>query len=224
MPEKFSHFLSEATPKECVRFHATPKEHRGGGIKNHKRMRIRRVYRYLVDLHGKLFLDELGCENFHKLEHVKKSAPRPLTDVKFLNMFWKNLQKSQNLIEKHDDLESIISEYPFVSICAGELNFVRAVDTILVFDELIDGQLYFAGKTRSCVFDPSTLVMKSSTQRLYHPILDEKIAQKLEISLGLIQSHLAQKIAEKIVPLEEDGQLVYKDNESIFPIRYYRVS
>ncbi len=76
-------------------------------------MTARREYFYTIDRTGRLFHD--GTE---------------LTDAAFLNFFFKRVRANES--GRHP-------QYPFVSPCAGELNFIRPADTPLVFKRLTHG-------------------------------------------------------------------------------------
>ena len=100
-----------------------------------------REYFYTVDRSGRLKHD--GTE---------------LTDPKFLKFFFERLQRNET--GKH-------SEYPFVSPCAGELNFILPEDTPIIFQNLTDGRLFYAPDL-SVSFEPDRLRF-SSGGLLYHP-------------------------------------------------------
>lgn len=104
-----------------------------------------REYFYHVDDNGRLFHDATE-----------------LTDEKFLNFFYKRLKENdtgQN------------SDWPFVSPCGPELNFVRCLDRPLYFHRLEPDQsgprLFFAPGL-SVAFEPGTLRF-SRGGRLLHP-------------------------------------------------------
>jgi hypothetical protein len=89
-----------------------------------------------------------------------------------------------------------------------------------VFEELAVEQnlLYFAGMTRSCKFDSCALILKPSTNRLYHRVTDLDLAEKLGIANGLIQTHLAQKIAANI-EFQDDDQMYFSYTGSKYAIQ-----
>ena len=121
-----------------------------------------REYFYDVDLSGRLLHD--GGE---------------LTEPRFLDFFFKRLRPNDT---------GRFGEYPFLSPCAGELNFVRAADRPIVFHRLRGDELVYAA-TLTCSFKPAALGV-STDGRLYHtaPVGE----------LGLLHSHVALQLGERI--------------------------
>ncbi|MBE7439628.1 MAG: GNAT family N-acetyltransferase [Spirochaetales bacterium] len=95
------------------------------------------------------------------------------------------------------------SDYPFVSLCAGEENFVYCEDVPVVYRALREGHLHYAGSL--CVpFQPDELWL-SATGQLYHPA---PIG-----ALGRLANRLLTELSASIVcegngyVLKRDGQL-----------------
>ena len=90
-----------------------------------------REYFYTVDRDGVLYHDGTA-----------------LSDERFLRQFFRRLRRDEN---------ECYEEYPYVSPCAGELNYVRAEATVVVFRRMtLQGDLeYAAGLTVR--FDPAEL-------------------------------------------------------------------
>lgn len=129
-----------------------------------------REYFYDVDLGGRLFHD--GGE---------------LTAPRFLDFFFERLRANDT---------GRFPDYPFLSPCAGELNFVRAEDTPIVFQKLVGGNLVYAASLEQ-PFQPAGLRV-STAGRLYHPAAVG--------DLGLLHSRLALQLGESV--REQDGGYV----------------
>jgi hypothetical protein len=100
-----------------------------------------REYFYFIDLRGRLW-----------------HGSSELSDPVFLQMFFRQLRP--NTTGRH-------REYPYVSPCGNELNYVRAADTPIVFQHLRDGRLWYGGNL-SVPFLPESLRF-SDDGILYHP-------------------------------------------------------
>ncbi len=101
-----------------------------------------RQYFYFLDRDGVLYHDNTA-----------------LTDSRFLNFFFKYLRpNTTGLFEE---------EYPFISPCGREMNFLKPEDTPIVFQRLEDGKLFYAPGL-SVPFVPENLRF-SRQGILYHP-------------------------------------------------------
>ncbi|TGM10360.1 DUF4505 domain-containing protein [Leptospira barantonii] len=103
-------------------------------------MRQRRTYFYRLDGRGRLFHDS-----------------SELKDPEFLDFF-------NERIRKNDTGEH--SEYPFLSVCNGEWNFIQPATTVFVFKKLENGKLYYSPNL-SVFFQPENL--KIHEESLIHP-------------------------------------------------------
>lgn len=141
-----------------------------------------REYFYRVDLRGRLW-----------------HANTVLTDPQFLDFFFRRLRANDS--GRH-------REYPYVSPCAGEQNYLRCEDRAIVFHTLTaDGHLLYAATLR-VPFDPLAL-RHSAGGRLYHtaPIGE----------LGLLRSDLALSMMERL--REDDRGYVLEWQGASHPIR-----
>mmetsp|Transcript_3295 Transcript_3295/g.5555 ORF Transcript_3295/g.5555 Transcript_3295/m.5555 type:complete len:134 (-) Transcript_3295:104-505(-) len=93
------------------------------------------------------------------------------------------------------------TEYPFISPCGKEMNFIRPADTPIVFEKLDDDEELVFGATHRQPFKPSELVWVEETGRLYHPVTEHK---RLAPCLALLRSHLAVQLSENFVYPEKD--------------------
>ncbi|MBU45345.1 MAG: hypothetical protein CMN76_19190 [Spirochaetaceae bacterium] len=102
-----------------------------------------RTYFYRIDARGRLYHD--GTEQ---------------NDAGFLDFFFKR-------VEPNDTGE--YPEYPYISPCGKEMNFIRSAGTPLVFKDLIsDGSSLIYGATLTVPFRPEEL-RRGSDDQLYHP-------------------------------------------------------
>lgn len=106
-----------------------------------------------------------------------------LPDKEFLVFFFKRVR--QNTTGRYEE------EFPFISLCGRERNFIRCDDKPIVFTHVInknskDVFCYgHAGDLLHEDFLPSHLYMNPESGRVYHP------ARKTVGSIGLVQSKLA---------------------------------
>ncbi|RMH69493.1 MAG: DUF4505 domain-containing protein [Gemmatimonadetes bacterium] len=102
-----------------------------------------REYFYRIDAEGRLFHDQSR-----------------LTDPQFLDFFFRRLQP--NLTDNYPD-------YPFISLCGQERNFVQCEDTPIVYHTLTPtGYLRYAQSLQT-PFQPEQLCFSLQTDQLYHP-------------------------------------------------------
>ncbi|XP_033924976.1 UPF0598 protein C8orf82 homolog [Melopsittacus undulatus] len=131
-----------------------------------------REYFYYLDHQGQLFLDDSKVKNFITC----------FKDVAFLSFFFKQLERNRS--GRYE------AEFPFLSRCGRERNFLRCEDRPIVFTHLLPGnsQLlsYCGGGERLAVpFQPGMLTVFPDNGRLYHP------APAKSGGVGLVRSALA---------------------------------
>ncbi|KAJ9586910.1 hypothetical protein L9F63_019486, partial [Diploptera punctata] len=135
-----------------------------------------REYFYFIDHQGMLFLDDARMKNFTSC----------LKDKPFLRFFFSRL--------KLNTTGRYTQEFPYLSICGRERNFVRCDDLPIVYthifkseDEEFEDRLSYgrAGNLMSVKFEPDKVFMLPSNGRVYHPA-PQKVG-----SVGLIASKLA---------------------------------
>jgi hypothetical protein len=134
--------------------------------------------------------------------------------------------KHYDVLRQEGD-DSAAKDYPFVSPCGPELNFVRPADaSVIVFhsishDEAHGSSLVFGGNLLQS-FDPSMLAISASTGRLYHELVvtntttpDETSKRKKLLTplhdsgeFGLVRSSLAVTLSENIT-VGDDHELSY---------------
>ncbi|XP_012524803.1 UPF0598 protein CG30010 [Monomorium pharaonis] len=138
-----------------------------------------REYFYYIDHQGMLFLDDVRIRNFTSC----------FKDKKFLAFFFKRLKK--NNIGRYMD------DFPFLSVCGVERNYVRCDDLPIVFTKVIQKRnvesdleedwfsYAHADDLLMVPFEPQRLFMNVKTGRVYHP------APKKAGGVGLVRSNLA---------------------------------
>ncbi|KAI9297090.1 hypothetical protein K502DRAFT_282963, partial [Neoconidiobolus thromboides FSU 785] len=137
-----------------------------------------REYFYFIDVHGQLFLMDTKPKNFTTC----------FKDIKFLNFFFKRLTIN-NLKDP--------TEYPYLSPCGKEFNFIKVEDTPIVFKDIDEqGNLIWGGDLKFPM-DPKKLYVSKSNGRVYHNsplaslIKDQNIiSSHRNHKLGLLKSSL----------------------------------
>ncbi|XP_072762802.1 UPF0598 protein CG30010 isoform X2 [Anoplolepis gracilipes] len=137
-----------------------------------------REYFYYIDHQG-MFLDDVRIRNFTSC----------FKDKKFLAFFFKHL--------KINNTGRYTNDFPFLSICGVERNYVRCDDLPLVFTKVIqkhnvetnaeeDWFSYaHADDLLKVPFEPQKLFMNVNTGRVYHP------APEKSGGIGLVRSNVA---------------------------------
>jgi Domain of unknown function (DUF4505) len=145
-------------------------------------------------------------------------------DRKFLNFFFSRIrpanEKEMDFLIEHD----LQYDYPFVSPCGVEVNFIRPAATPIVFHTFHQhvGTLLYGGNLEQ-EFDSKHLAISSTTGRLYHqffPAKKKKGKKTIDrtggykMAYGLIRSSVAVALSEKIC-VGDDGTFLYCDEYEI---------
>ncbi|XP_077441262.1 UPF0598 protein C8orf82 homolog [Vanacampus margaritifer] len=149
-----------------------------------------REYFYYIDHQGQLFLDDTKVKNFVTC----------FKDKQFLVFFFSRLRLNQS--GRYQD------DFPFLSPCGRERNFLRCDDRAVVFTHLLPGAtqdgdlLSFCGGAEKLTvpFDPAALYMRPASGRLYHPCSGRAGG------VGLVRSALAIELSPFFVYGSERGQ------------------
>lgn len=188
-----------------------------------------KCYFYSIDLQGRLFLEE--C--------LPKNIATSLKDEKFLDFFFSKIRRVRDKEKAILEEVAAAGDYPFVSPCGIELNFVRPADAPIVFHELREDpangkQLVFGGNLCQ-PYLPEKIAMSPRTGRLYHQLTSENKGGEKSKHLtplhasestekpeyGLIKSSVAVSIADAIV--EGDGfghDIICFDTGKKYPIEW----
>mmetsp|Transcript_16470 Transcript_16470/g.47348 ORF Transcript_16470/g.47348 Transcript_16470/m.47348 type:complete len:316 (+) Transcript_16470:94-1041(+) len=192
--------------------------------------RKQKNYFYSIDLQGRVFLEDV----------LPKNIATSLKNEKFLDFFFRRMKragmKERAILEDigHEwGFSSLADDYPFVSPCGAELNFVRPADTAIVFHSMNDkpygGWDLIFGSTLSQPFSPKSLFISKHTGRIYHEIsaeidegregstLNNGVSGVLNVKpkliplhtisrreFGLIKSSLAVSLSEDIIDGNEE--------------------
>ncbi|NWU87449.1 CH082 protein, partial [Onychorhynchus coronatus] len=132
-----------------------------------------------------LFLDDTKVKNFITC----------FKDVAFLSFFFKHLERNRS--GRYE------AEFPFLSRCGRERNFLRCDDRPVVFTQILPGSAgnrllsYCGGGSSLAVpFQPEKLVVFPENGRLYHP------APERAGGVGLVRSALASEWSSEFQFLE----------------------
>ncbi|XP_057665290.1 UPF0598 protein CG30010 [Diorhabda carinulata] len=132
-----------------------------------------REYFYYIDHQGMLFLDDARMKNFTSC----------FKDKKFLKFFFNQLKLNNT---------GCYEEFPYISLCGRERNFVRCDDFPIVFTHVVETEsnetrlgYNHAGNLLTTTFFPNKIIMLPQTGRVYHPF-SAKVG-----GIGLVASKLA---------------------------------
>lgn len=127
------------------------------------------------------------------------------TDKQFLSFFFKRL--------KRNDTDRY-PEFPYLSPCGREKNYIRCDDCPIVFTSVLtlnDIDMFshnHAGDLLKLSFEPSKIYMHENG-RVYHPGPDKTG------SIGLVQSKLAVEFSKSIIfnDINKPTHFIWKDQE-----------
>lgn len=134
-----------------------------------------RRYFYNVDLQGRLFLEETRPKNI----------ATSIKDERFLSFFFGRVRPIADKQKTYLVEKSCHHDYPFVSLCGQEINYIRPAATPIVFHSIVmsknnetdDRQnnhpsfdLIFGGDI-SIPFDFRSLAISKVNGRVYHPLV-----------------------------------------------------
>lgn len=185
----------------------------------HANSKVRRRYFYNVDLNGRLFLEET----------MPKNIASSIKDEKFLNFFFSSMRLANSDERKFLDDFGMSDEYPFVSPCGKEINYVRPACTPIVYHSFINGNLMYGGNIIE-PFVENNLAISKTTGRLYHKlpsrISDRANGDKFygtQLEYGLLKSSVAISMSEQILPSDDKSDewkfLTSEGSES--PIKWF---
>lgn len=173
-----------------------------------------REYFYYIDHQGMLFLDDTKIKNFTSC----------FKDKQFLVFFFRRLRLNNTGRYSQD--------FPFVSFCGRERNFVRCDDLPIVFTHVFEKidtthqtteerfSYCHAGELLTVSFEPRKIFMNPATGRVYHP------APNLVGGIGLVKSSLAIEFSSLFTfdNGEEHGptQFLWRDKKYDLDTEWYK--
>ncbi|GFQ91074.1 UPF0598 protein CG30010 [Trichonephila clavata] len=146
-----------------------------------------------------LFLDDSKMKNFTSCFKGKK----------FLQFFFRRL--------KFNDTNKYQKEFPFLSPCGKEKNFVRCDDLPIVFTHILESEnseegdylsYGHTGELLKVKFEPEMICMLPESGRIYHP------GPEATGGVGLIKSSLAIHLSQKFIYQD-------KENTDDMPISFF---
>lgn len=144
-----------------------------------------RTYFYEIDNQGCLYHDQSR-----------------LSDRKFLNFFFGRLKKNDS---------GQYSNYPYLSPCGSEQNYIQCTGTPFIFTNLQDTRLYLNHCDLWVLLKPHALQLSVNNHCLYHPALAH-LSGRLHTN---VQAELSDWIQEK------DGQYSLHMTDGIYPIENF---
>lgn len=139
-------------------------------------MKFERYYFYYVDFDGNLYHDNTL-----------------LIDKNFLNFFFRQIQYNKT---------GYFENYPYISPCGKEMNFIACPDTPIVFKHLTNEHLIYGGDL-TIPFDPLQLKYVEVSGQLYYPIKSNLY--------GRIGKYILEDLSNEI--LERDNKYYFKNFE-----------
>ena len=131
-----------------------------------------------------------------------------------------------------------VQDYPFVSPCGKELNFIRPAALPFVFHGLVEessatmdkqqqsAHLVYGGTLRQA-FAWNLLAVSPITGRIYHARQGEGRDEVPAIPYGLVRSQLAVSLVEQMQVMEQDDDddqeeiLAYRDDDgNLHPVQW----
>lgn len=161
-----------------------------------------------------------------KEETLPKNVATSIKDPKFLNFFFSRIQLPR-LEDQSFLLENgILQDYPYVSLCGREVNFIRPAALPIVFHTKKEDKLFFGGNLdhRFC---PSHLAVSPKSGQLFHRNASTKTRITNEcqgaggVGFGLIRSSVALEMSTNLEWRPTDyssNELVYVEGDKLHKV------
>lgn len=140
-------------------------------------------------------------------ETLPKNIATCIKNLEFLDFFFRRLRRVNE--GEREILRQLHAQddYPFVSPCGPELNFVRPADLPIVFHSINDGkdgskELVFGGSMVQ-PFCPDRLAISRVSGRLYHELIDP------DGDDGEDSESLRRKVGDRSTPLHKSEEIEY---------------
>ena len=165
-------------------------------------------------------------------ETSPKNIATSIKDEKFLNRFfsrirrWANNNNNKNtkgdvellFKEQYELLSSLKEDYPFVSKCGSEINFIRPAATPIVFHSLV-GDILFYGGSIGVLFESDRLAVSKKSGKLFYRIFHGEgncnrkngtPEELMGLEYGLICSSVGVALSNKI-SISKQEKFLYDD-------------
>ena len=162
-----------------------------------------RRYFYNIDLQGRLFLEETSPKN----------VATSIKDNKFLDFFFSRIRKANQTELSFLRDQNAQDDYPFVSRCGAETNYIRPASTPIVFHSLVNGTLFYGGSLR-VPFESDRLAVSKNSGKFYYriPHGNGKQNAPTKMEYGLICTSIGVALSNKISVQENHSEKFIYDN------------
>ena len=161
-----------------------------------------RKYFFSMNTRGLVFNDE-----FIKVRNIATA----LKDPSFIDFTIRRLRPSPKSahFQGHD--------YPLVSPCQGELNYVRCLDDLasLVFSELENSEMTYGASLKHCFKVEDLSIINGF---IYHKITDHKFLGNNNL-LGILAPKLAYKLSNENLHIMDNGDAIFKYQGKVYNIQ-----
>lgn len=160
-----------------------------------------RRYFYNIDLQGRLFLEET----------FPKNIATSIKDTKVLNFFFSRIRRASgkdlDFLQEHD----VQDDYPYVSKCGVETNFIRPAVTPIVFHSMVNDTLIYGGSLK-VPFESERLAVSKNSGKFYYRIPSPDQSIKKGMEYGLICTSVGVSLSSKISVQETNKEKYLYDN------------
>lgn len=163
---------------------------------------IDRNYYYIIDTRGRVFLADAKYKNLTTC----------IKDEKFLHMLFRLIQQNNNISTDKE----INIEYPFISYCGKEINYISPDDMHSVFGftsfDSENNVLYYGGGKLTQDFNPKNLLYCIATGRIYHSLNEHKYLSKQNKNhYGLLHPDICLLLSNNISEINNIYSFNWKD-------------
>ena len=163
---------------------------------------------------------------------MPKNIVTSIKDVRFLDSFFSRIKYVNELQREYMILHDIpVSDYPFISVCGKEWNFIRPASSPIVFHSLVDREQFLLyGSTDKSILrehfnEVDGIALSKKTGKLFHQLtthsyypLSQKIPRsrlqpKIRPEFALLRTSLALTLSDRIVVLSDDSNDRPSDND-----------
>lgn len=175
---------------------------------------------------GPLWNVAIAIQAAKTLTHLSEQTfPKNITssikDPKFLNFFFRNLQYTGQRESRFLQESGVERDYPFVSLCGLEVNYIRPACTPIVFHSLVNNDLAFGGSMTQ-PFDYPYLALSKSTGKIYHELRVPIKNGSSNEDFGLLRATVAIALSDNITPgnTDDDPWTIAREDGIEVPIQW----